>query len=167
MSTVRIGEEDKRLSSVTLALKVCPQEVVAVALARVASTTTTVSASRFSNILIIQPQSAIDQDDIRPYSPRICCLCQTDRVHVHASFDRETVSPQTIQMLLFQFRHILTLPRRSPDVTVSRLQSIRPEEAEQLNCWNADVDIRREQLLANRHTDERCCQTRSSPAICA
>ncbi|KKK17322.1 hypothetical protein AOCH_002446 [Aspergillus ochraceoroseus] len=159
----------------SFAVRIDPQQTVEAALSKVGATRTTVGASRWNHVLIVREQCSTGQEDGSSYPLQVDCVVGEKGVRLQALFDSNCIAPETMQMMLFEFRHVYGLiqqqqqqQQQHPETVLRDIQGISPEGAEQLKRWNAAARVPRESShLAHHLIEKQCRQRPSSPAVCA
>lgn len=137
----------------------------------------------FQNLLIIQPRecSKIDEsfmgsrqrnviDMQQPFDTYALTMeCQLNSVGLTATaiFDPQVIDARQIKRMMFQFRHVLQqLCLEDKDTKLQDLQTISPEDIQQLSTWN-DVLPKMEKSCVHHLIDQVAYTQPCAQAVCS
>ncbi|EFY88504.1 nonribosomal peptide synthase, putative [Metarhizium acridum CQMa 102] len=138
-------------------------------------------ACRFQTLVVIQPEEASDGSDelgtwkgdfgqgdrIDSYGLVLILQLGADTVRVSASFDSRMIEPWRVDKLLSRLGHVVfQLDQASPELLLSDVETITPQELEQIWNWNHAVPIAAEQCVHKLFEQTAQAQPDAS-AVCA
>ncbi|KID95513.1 Amino acid adenylation, partial [Metarhizium majus ARSEF 297] len=119
-------------------------------------------ACGFQTLVVIQPEEASDSSDelgtwkgdfgqgdrIDSYGLVLIMQLGSETVSVSASFDSRTIEPWRVDKLLSRLAYVVSqLNRASPELLLSDVEAVTPEELEQMWNWNRKVPLAAEQCV--------------------
>lgn len=140
-------------------------------------------ACQFQNLLIIQSsthsnidasflgnrqQCHVEKNNFDTYALTLECSLDDNRLKAASYFDPQVISEAQLKRMMFQFEHILQQLVRGDksDMTLGEIETISPQDLQQLWEWNAIVPPMMESCI--HHLIEKIAyEEPSSQAICS
>ncbi|KAE8389467.1 hypothetical protein BDV23DRAFT_184376 [Aspergillus alliaceus] len=140
------------------------------------------TASRFQNLLVIQPTEERDPDKLLLLGDRwqnpsmeeqrnshpltLICESRGDQIGIRAIFDADIIDEPMVQRVLQQLKHVLWQVIQRPTGLISRLESLNPHDAIDLSNWNKILPKKSQTCIHTLICQQGLAQPRS-PAVCA
>ncbi|KJK79390.1 hypothetical protein H634G_04981 [Metarhizium anisopliae BRIP 53293] len=138
-------------------------------------------ACRFQTLVVIQPEEASDSsnelgtwkgdfgqgDRIDSYGLVLIMQLGRETVSVSASFDSRMIEPWRVDKLLSRLAYVVSqLNQASPELLLSNVETITPEDLEQMWNWNHKVPLAAEKCVHELFEQTAHAQPEAS-AVCA
>ncbi|KAK9437913.1 Amino acid adenylation [Metarhizium brunneum] len=138
-------------------------------------------ACRFQTLVVIQPEEASDSsselgtwkgdfgqgDRIDSYGLVLIMQLGRETVSVSASFDSRMIEPWRVDKLLSRLGHVVSqLNQANPELLLSDVETITPEDIEQMWNWNHKVPLAAEKCVHELFEQTAQDQPEAS-AVCA
>lgn len=122
----------------------------------------------FQNVLIIQNDGGRSSDESEiPFPLAIICHIRKEETQIQAIFDSKLLIRETVEIMLFQLRHVFIRIIQNPQTPLAELQGTGPEGLEKILHWNTATAPQRNEILCHRLIEQRCEEQPSAPAVCA
>ncbi|KFY33231.1 hypothetical protein V494_07792 [Pseudogymnoascus sp. VKM F-4513 (FW-928)] len=119
---------------------------------------------KFFNILIIHSEEESAKiENLYPLS--IHYRIRQDAIQIKALFDSRLLGPETVHMMLFQFRHAFQSIVQSPKALLNSLQGCCPEGIQKIIQWNAETAPECIKTLGHELIEQRCREQPSAQAL--
>ena len=138
-------------------------------------------ACMFQTLLVVQPPDATCTSDVLgrwrnemgrgkrfdSYGLMLVVQLSADKASVSASFDSRMIEPWLVDKLLRRLGHVVSqLARTNPELLLSEVETVTPEDLEQIWHWNHTVPAAAEQCVHNLFEQRAQAQPGAS-AVCA
>lgn len=138
-------------------------------------------ACMFQTLLVVQPPDESCTSDVLgrwrndigrgkrfdSYGLMLVVQLSADKVSVSASFDSRMIEPWLVDKLLRRLGHVVSqLDRANPELLLSEVETVMPEDLEQIWHWNHTVPAAAEQCVHKLFEQRAQAQPKAS-AVCA
>ena len=140
------------------------------------------AACDFQNLLVVQPRAQMSdekgnealsleqivthQADFHTYPLVVECNLDDGKIEIEANYDTNTISPQQISRVIYQFEHFIRqLSSATAEQTLGNMQVLNPQDKQQIWAWNS-VELQAEEHCVHNVFEQQVTLRENADAVC-